>query len=437
MHVFVAGGAGYIGSVLVPLLLEQRAPGHGPRPPLLRRHARPRTGALRRQAPHRARRRARLRSRPPRRGRRGGRPLGHLERPVVRARAGAHAQRERRRRASASRRRPSSRACGGTSTRRRARCTATARGSGSPRRARGTRCRSMRARRPRSRTSCSRSGGARRRRRRRVLRLATVFGLSPRMRFDLAINVMTKNAYVGRRITVDGGGRQWRPFVHVRDAARAFELALTSDAAKVVAGEVFNVGVRREQRADPEPRLPRARRRPGHRGRARADRSGSARLQRVLRQGRTACSASRRSAAIDDGIREVLGALREGAVDPDDRRWYTLSSTSSSARPSARTASSRIDGHAAAASRRECAAKVEFYRHQLGDEEAASWRQVLDTLFLTLGPQVAAFEHELGAFLVRGREGSGDAAARRRDELVLDGAAPGAPRARRRARATR
>ena len=60
------------------------------------------------------------------------------------------------------------------------------------------------------------------------LRLATVFGLSPRMRFDLAINVMTKNAYVSRRIVVDGGGRQWRPFVHVRDVARAFELALTS-----------------------------------------------------------------------------------------------------------------------------------------------------------------------------------------------------------------
>src|SRR5579883_1500010 len=74
-----------------------------------------------------------------------------------------------------------------------------------------------------------------------ALRLATVFGLSPRMRFDLAINVMTKNAYVNRRITVDGGGRQWRPFVHVRDVANAFTLALESDSKKV-AGEVFNVG---------------------------------------------------------------------------------------------------------------------------------------------------------------------------------------------------
>ncbi len=48
--------------------------------------------------------------------------------------------------------------------------------------------------------------------------------------------------------------------------------------------------------------------------------------------------------------------------------------------------------------------KIEFYRHQLGEEEASSWRRALETLFLTLGPQVAAFEDELGKFLVRGRE---------------------------------
>jgi len=51
-------------------------------------------------------------------------------------------------------------------------------------------------------------------------------------------------------------------------------------------------------------------------------------------------------------------------------------------------------------------AKVEFYRHQLGEDEATSWRRVLDTLFLTLGPQVAAFEQDLGRYLVRGREGA-------------------------------
>lgn len=50
--------------------------------------------------------------------------------------------------------------------------------------------------------------------------------------------------------------------------------------------------------------------------------------------------------------------------------------------------------------------KVEFYRHQLGEDEATSWRRVLDTLFLTLGPQVAAFEQDLGRYLVRDRTGA-------------------------------
>ena len=50
--------------------------------------------------------------------------------------------------------------------------------------------------------------------------------------------------------------------------------------------------------------------------------------------------------------------------------------------------------------------RIEFYRHQLGDDEAQAWRKVLGTLFLTLGPEVAAFESELAAYLARGRDSS-------------------------------
>jgi nucleoside-diphosphate-sugar epimerase len=154
------------------------------------------------------------------------------------------------------------------------------------------------------------------------LRLATVFGLSPRMRFDLAVNVMTKNAYVQRRITVDGGGRQWRPFVHVRDVARAFILALTSDAPKV-AGEVFNVGSSannvqilnlafRVRDAVPGTEVVHAPTDPDLR-----DYNVSFdKIERTL--------GFRVERTIDDGIHEVLGALRDGLVDPDERRWYTL-----------------------------------------------------------------------------------------------------------------
>ncbi len=73
-----------------------------------------------------------------------------------------------------------------------------------------------------------------------VLRLATAFGLSPRMRFDLVVNTLTARAVVDKKIVIFGGN-QWRPHVHCWDAARAFILALEAPAA-AVAGEVFNVG---------------------------------------------------------------------------------------------------------------------------------------------------------------------------------------------------
>jgi nucleoside-diphosphate-sugar epimerase len=73
-----------------------------------------------------------------------------------------------------------------------------------------------------------------------ILRLSTVFGLSPRMRFDLVVNTLTVRAVVDHRIAVFGGD-SWRPNVHCRDAARAFMLAYEAPASKVV-GEIFNVG---------------------------------------------------------------------------------------------------------------------------------------------------------------------------------------------------
>jgi nucleoside-diphosphate-sugar epimerase len=73
-----------------------------------------------------------------------------------------------------------------------------------------------------------------------VLRLATVFGLSPRMRFDLVVNTLTARAVVDKKIAIFGGN-QWRPNVHCRDVARAFVTALEAPSG-AVAGEIFNVG---------------------------------------------------------------------------------------------------------------------------------------------------------------------------------------------------
>ncbi len=72
------------------------------------------------------------------------------------------------------------------------------------------------------------------------LRFATVYGLSPRMRFDLTVNEFTKELALGRELEVFGE-RFWRPYCHVYDFARAMLLLLSCDKEKT-AYNVFNVG---------------------------------------------------------------------------------------------------------------------------------------------------------------------------------------------------
>jgi nucleoside-diphosphate-sugar epimerase len=72
------------------------------------------------------------------------------------------------------------------------------------------------------------------------MRFATVFGVSPRMRFDLTVNEFTMEMLTKKSLKVYGE-QFWRPYVHVRDAARGIRLVLTSPPEKV-GGCVFNVG---------------------------------------------------------------------------------------------------------------------------------------------------------------------------------------------------
>lgn len=72
------------------------------------------------------------------------------------------------------------------------------------------------------------------------LRFATVYGLAPRMRFDLTVNEFTRDLWAERKLDVFGE-QFWRPYVHVRDAASAISLVLAADEA-LVGGRVFNVG---------------------------------------------------------------------------------------------------------------------------------------------------------------------------------------------------
>ena len=71
-------------------------------------------------------------------------------------------------------------------------------------------------------------------------RQGTVFGFSPRMRYDLVVNTFVKDALSTGRMTVFYGGSMWRPLIDVKDVARAYVTALESDAGEI-RGQIFNL----------------------------------------------------------------------------------------------------------------------------------------------------------------------------------------------------
>jgi nucleoside-diphosphate-sugar epimerase len=73
-----------------------------------------------------------------------------------------------------------------------------------------------------------------------VFRQGTVYGYSPRMRFDLVVNTFVKDAVVLRRLYLHGGGWMWRPLVDVEDVA-AVHVAALAAPLEALRGEIFNV----------------------------------------------------------------------------------------------------------------------------------------------------------------------------------------------------
>jgi nucleoside-diphosphate-sugar epimerase len=73
-----------------------------------------------------------------------------------------------------------------------------------------------------------------------ILRQATVFGFSPRMRWDLVVNTMTKDAFLRNKIFIYGDGKYWRPLVQVGDVAEAHMRLVRAEEGKVK-GQVFNL----------------------------------------------------------------------------------------------------------------------------------------------------------------------------------------------------
>jgi nucleoside-diphosphate-sugar epimerase len=146
------------------------------------------------------------------------------------------------------------------------------------------------------------------------LRFATIYGTSPRMRFDLTVNEFTRDAVLTGALVVYGE-QFWRPYVHVRDAARAMVMVLeaTRDA---VGGEVFNVGDTGQQFRKQDlvellvARLPETRV-------ERVEQTDDPRDYRVSFEKVQSALGYETTRTVPDGIDEIVELLRSGGIqDP-------------------------------------------------------------------------------------------------------------------------
>jgi len=153
-----------------------------------------------------------------------------------------------------------------------------------------------------------------------ILRFGTVYGVSPRMRFDLAVNFLAQQAVREGAVSIFGGS-QWRPFVHVADIARGIVLALDQPLPSR-GSPILNLGDNlenyqlRDLKEELETHVPGVRVTilPEKEDR----RTYRVCFDRIERE--WGFRATRR---VGDGIEEVARAVRSGVIaDPRERRYY-------------------------------------------------------------------------------------------------------------------
>jgi nucleoside-diphosphate-sugar epimerase len=155
-----------------------------------------------------------------------------------------------------------------------------------------------------------------------ILRNGTVFGLSHRMRFDLVVNIMTLHAFLNGRVYVMGTGQHWRPLIHIGDVARAFLIVAETDP-KLINGQIFNVGdnelnyrvitiAYQVKSALPDTQIEMLNEDPERRD----YRVSFDKIENII--------GYRAKYSVQDGVKEIVDALRSGALLADDPRWYTL-----------------------------------------------------------------------------------------------------------------
>ena len=154
------------------------------------------------------------------------------------------------------------------------------------------------------------------------LRFSTVYGLSPRMRFDLTVNEFTKDLAMGRELIIFGE-QFWRPYCHVKDFSNAFITVLRAPVAKV-AYNVFNVGDTTENYTKQMLIDEIIKVIPGSKIKY-VDKNEDPRDYRVNSDKIKRELGFEITMRVPDGIEEVKRMVQEGVIqDPEDQRYYNI-----------------------------------------------------------------------------------------------------------------
>lgn len=158
-----------------------------------------------------------------------------------------------------------------------------------------------------------------------ILRKGTVYGFSPRMRYDLVVNTFLRDAFSKGRVTTHYGGEMWRPLVDIRDAARAYILCLEAEESKV-AGEIFNVVFRNFRISELALRVVGALREAGVKVELKPEyRYQGVRSYRVSGKKFQRALGFNPAVTVEDAVKDMVESVsRYGYTDFDNPRYYNI-----------------------------------------------------------------------------------------------------------------
>ena len=245
-----------------------------------------------------------------------------------------------------------------------------------------------------------------------ILRKGTIFGFSPRMRFDLVVNSFSLDAWSNRRLVLNGSRDVWRPLLHIDDAVEAY-LTLLKIPAKRMKGRTYNLLGRNVRVSDL-----------------------ATEVASVLRQD---CGVNLeivrdptkdnggRSYRVDGGkigadlgihpnretrasVLDLWGKLQDHSFGKDpasDARYFNIRWLTQNSIPGTAEVASSPSRHNGKSNGQkggstyepQARRQVPYFRHGIGDEEIQAVCETLRSDWLTSGPRVKQFEADFSAFV--------------------------------------